>query len=94
MTEIGLGEWKRIKAKEIYDQFFLELQKQGYEKPVAIEIGREEAEDMKSELLMMRKYSDSRSTLARNEMLYNGVLFVAPKNFSFDVPKPSPEDFK
>ncbi len=67
------------KAK-IIREFCMELQSEGYERPVAIEVGWDYASALRDELSALVKYADHQS-YHPNECLYNGVLLIAPRNF-------------
>lgn len=75
-----------MSKSELIVNFCNALQTEGFQKPVAIEICHDFAEELRSELSIMVKYAN-RQSYAPNECLYNGVLIIAPKNFHWGSEK-------
>lgn len=78
---------------KIIRDFKTEMLMQDLGEPISIEIGAKAAEKLKDECRMVLKYTTNRA-MPMNHCLMEGVLIIAPSNFSFDVPRPSPDDFK
>ncbi len=60
------------------------LQMENCEIPVAIHIGERTARALQEELHMMIKYTpEHKRTFPPNEMMFNGIMLIAPKDFDF-----------
>lgn len=73
-----------MKASEIINEFCTELETYGFDKPLSIKVSEKVAENLKSELKMMLKYTTI-TGFAHNECIYRGILIVAPRNFYFGL---------
>lgn len=67
--------------------FCMAAEMSGFNIPVSIEIDQQSADELRKELRMMLKYGGTPNEMKHNECLFNGVVIIAPTNFSWISPQ-------